>query len=144
MGGLNPFARRFSEVLFARFPQWRAFATVDPPSADTPGALVVEVPAPRGDARTLHISTCDDSITIGFDQWHCHAGGFAGTVEEDDFAEAIQLLEGLVTETVIVAVTSRGGAMLSSQAVYEGTAPPRPPRGARVTLMSWTGRLDTA
>lgn len=139
---MNPLASRFSELLFARFPEWRALATVDPPDAFVPGALGVEVPSPGDPAKLLYIDTDRDEVTIGFDMWHYHYGTWSGVPEEESFAEAIQFLSDLVDEEVAVLIRTCRGEWAGSQLLYRDEDVPPLNAGEEMRVVSWRGGRD--
>jgi hypothetical protein len=139
---MNPFASRFSEVLFGRFPEWRKLATVDPPGALLPGALGVEVPSPRDNAKLLYIDTDVDEVTISFDMWHSHYGQWSGVAEAESFQEAIQFIADLIEEEVAVLVKTRGGEWVASQLLYQNDAVPPLKPGEEMRVVSWRGGRD--
>ena len=151
---LNPLARDVARVLFAAHPEWWGHARplardAVPPDTDTDvfpddggDFLLVEIPAPSGNAAPLRIETGTQEVTISFDHFHSHM--VWPTDAPDD---AMTLLDEIVTEKVAVISHADGDGPYRS-----GTPVPRaevtPPRERwphspyRVRIRSWRGTLD--
>jgi len=62
-------SQQFAKELFARFPEWRQFASMGS------GGLVVNVTSPTGDPhRTLRFWVEEGEPAVGFGGWHTHEG----------------------------------------------------------------------
>jgi hypothetical protein len=107
---LNPYSQRFAAQLFRAHPEWRGLATPPPwPGADR-GVLYVKLESPVDQRRVLSIITDGDEITVGFGEhgWHAHFGGWAGDDEATNFAEALEMIDGLLTEAVVLVQSYHG------------------------------------
>src|SRR6478672_8508551 len=102
---LNPYSSRFAERLFSHYPQWEALATSEPWANADPGAFLVEVPSSVSPERVLWVGTDGGEVTVAFGpEWHGHYGGWTGVDEESSFTEALEDIEGILTDRLIVAV----------------------------------------
>lgn len=159
MTALNPYSRRFAEVLFAAFPEWRAFMLDDLPeifTGDTEGSLIVRVPCPAPaewppEHSWLLIDTSDEEIIISWDRFHAHFGNFSDVPESTSFEQAISFLSRLVSEKFCIAIAKNGDKWAGSMTIQHGQAPDflagrrsiPLPAGSSVYSRSWRGTYDT-
>ena len=150
MTALNPYSRRFAEVLFAAFPEWRAFMLDDLPeifTGDTEGSLIVRVPCPAPaewppEHSWLLIDTADGEVTITWDMFHTHFGNFSDVPESTSFEQAISFLSRLVSEKFCIAIAKNGDKWAGSMTIQHGQAPDFL-AGSSVYSRSWRGTYDT-
>jgi len=150
MTALNPYSRRFAEVLFAAFPEWRAFMLDDLPeifTGDTEGSLIVRVPCPAPaewppEHSWLLIDTADGEVTITWDMFHTHFN-FDSQVEEDSNANGpTAFLHQLVNQELCIAIAKNGDKWAGSMTIQHGQAPDFL-AGSSVYSRSWRGTYDT-
>ncbi len=133
MDNLDSYSRRFADLLFGEFPEWRQFASVRKATdAEDEGFLVVTVPAP---AQGLIVSGLVEEqgdflwvdsageITVGFDYHHTHFDNFGHQTEAQNFANAVRFIRSIVEEEVCVAAVFDGGSFCGSTTVAAGETP---------------------
>jgi hypothetical protein len=144
---LNPYSRRFAERLLAAHPEWEGRLTLTPwPNAE-PGSFVVAVPSPADPERELWVSTDGGEVTVGFGrEWHAHYGERTGDDEADSFAQALDDVEGILTERLVLATGFRGGEPIVAALIPAGHPPAfggvEAPGLERVEIASWLGTHD--
>jgi hypothetical protein len=115
---LNDYSSRFLAALLGAFPDFGE-RVVSGPEA---GCFTIEFPAPSG--STFWIATEDlDRITVGLDAHHIHFGGWAESVDIQDFENAIEYIRRLMRGEYLVAVWSRDGNFVSSATFARSEAP---------------------
>jgi hypothetical protein len=141
---LNPFSRRFADVLFQTYPDWQQYVDLDPWPNHDPGCFVVWVPSPADPDRQLWVGTDGDEITVGFGpEWHSHYGTWTGASEEKSFGEALSTIAGILAGRLIVATgMKRGEPRVSSLIATDeepdfGSLPLE-----QVVFSSWSGTHD--
>ena len=150
---LNPLARDVAEALFKTRPEWRQHARAlardsvprDPDNDVFPDDggdfLLVEVPAPSGNAEALRIETGTQEVTVS-NHFHTHL------VWPDDAPnDVMTLIDEILTETIAVISHADGdGPYRSSTPIPRDVVPPRrerwPETPYRVRIRSWHGTLD--
>jgi hypothetical protein len=106
---LNEYSSRFLAVLFRAFPEFAERVAPGPEA----GCFTVQLLAPSG--STFWVATEDfDRITVGFDAHHVHFGGWAGSVDAQDFNNAIGYIRRLMSGEYLIAVWSRDGIFADS------------------------------
>jgi hypothetical protein len=131
---LNGYSSRFLAVLLRAFPEFGERVVAGPQA----GCFAVEFPAPSG--SPFWVATEDwDRITIGFDAHHVHFGGWAESVEAQDFDNAIEYIRRLMSGEYLVAVWSQAGAFAGSVTFSRGETPPPWGRGEglAVEIKGW-------
>jgi hypothetical protein len=155
MDNLDDYSRRFADVLFGEFPEWRQFASARKATdAEDEGFLVVTVPAParglivnglveeRGDH--LRIDSAGE-ITVGFDYHHTHFDNFDDQTEAQNFANAARFIRSIVVEEICVAAVFADGSFCGSTTVAAGETPDLsgwawlPQSCQEVYVRSWRG-----
>ena len=138
---MDKYSKQVAKRLFMKYPQWLPYAAVGHwQDADY---LEVAIPAPvRPRERDLLISTYDERITIHFDWYHAHFGGWSGMPPQVAFAEAIYFLERILREEVVAVGIVQDGPGLG-WGLFARTAIPTPPPGTTFYIRSWRGTFDT-
>lgn len=133
MDKLDDYSRRFADVLFGTFPEWRQFASVQKADAmNETGFLVVKVPVPtRGliatglltrDGDFLRIDS-DGEVTVGFDYHHTHFDNFDYQTEAENFADAVGFVKSILDEEVCFVAVFNGCSFCGSTSVAAGEVP---------------------
>ena len=144
---LNEYSRRFADVLFTAYPEWREFASVDTAEDVDEGTLVVQVspPRPRDIQWPLHISTDGEEITVGFDSYHRHFNRYGEDDEAEGYAEALAFIADLLAERVAVISWWNGDEWRGSSTFVPGADVVTPPwaiKAKTVRVRSWKGTYD--
>jgi len=141
---LNPYSRRFADRLFATYPAWEAQSVREPwPNADA-GSFLVTLLSPAHPERELWVGTDGGEITVGFGkEWHDHHGGWTGASEEESFGEALEQIQGILDERLILAVGFRAGSAAASTLIARGTEPKLGSGIERIEYYSWRGTYDS-
>lgn len=155
-------ARHFADLLLSRFPEWeRHLQFVDPdPTLGPEGevisewdcALVAKIPSenPRVDAALEVKLFCREVRPSWGDFWHCHVSARPG-IEGDNtehLSQAVELLEAIVTERLLIGVCYRDGRPAGGGSLRLGAELPPwltdPARSGddRTVLRSWRGTYD--
>jgi hypothetical protein len=114
---LNDYSSRFLAVLLRAFPEFGERVAAGPEV----GCFTVKFPAPSG--STFWVATEDfDRITAGFDSHHVHFGGWAESVDAQDFDNAVEYIRRLMSGEYLVAVWSRDGVFAGSVTLARGSA----------------------
>jgi len=138
--GMNEISQGFARALFSAFPNWEHLARVA--NDDKTGANHIEVDvAQDGTDRLLHLSTADNEITIGFEQWHTHVGPFLGITMAESVATAMSIIEDFIAERAVVKVTHRDSAWIVSSLEYV-VAPSEPIPNSSTKVFSWRRTYD--
>jgi hypothetical protein len=138
--GMNELAQSFARALFSAFPKWERFAKIV--NDDKTGAHWIEVEVVQdGTNRVLHLSTADDEITIGFEQWHTHVGPFLGTDTSESVTTAISIIENFVAERTVVKVIHQDGVWIRSSLDYV-VAPSEMEPNSTTRIFSWRRSFD--
>jgi hypothetical protein len=115
---LTDYSSRFLAVLLRAFPEFGENVAAGP----EPGCFTIEFAAPSG--SPFRVATEDfDRITVGFDAYHLHFGGWAESVDAEDFDNAVGYIRRLMSGECLVAVWSRAGAYAGSVAFARGETP---------------------
>lgn len=144
---LNEYSRRFADVLFAAYPEWREGASMDDTEGVDEGSLVVQVspPQPRDIKWPLHISTDGDEVTVGFDIYHRHFSRYAHDEEAESFAEALAFIADLLAERVAVISWWNGDEWRGASTFVPGAEDGTPSWARNATtarVRSWGGTYD--
>ncbi|HJQ21534.1 MAG TPA: hypothetical protein VJ867_14390 [Gemmatimonadaceae bacterium] len=130
---LDGYSRRFAARLFEKFPEWRDGASADP---DHRGALRVAVTAPSG--AQLQVRTYSAQITIDFGaHWHEHLGVWTSAEEQLVFDKALQRIDDLVNDRVVIVSRFVFGRHAWSRALP--LAEVRRAFSGRRSVTSWSG-----
>src|SRR5262245_46420873 len=121
-------------------PAWGAYARSDS-SAVAGGAVVIDLPNPQPGRPGLQIETDGDWITVCFDRMHANFHVFTQP-DHEAWAEALAFVDAIVDERVAVAVTRSGPTGAEWRVIGPGEAPPSPPAGSWVYVVSWLGSFD--
>jgi hypothetical protein len=141
------FARQF----FARFPELRAYATMERDVGRERWSLVVKVPALSGDPDAHLVVWVEDrgEPSVAFGGWHTHASVWAAKPRESSQPhDLLDLVAGIFSERFIgcqdVGGTAPGSATILDLAVEDAVLDELTSRYSpgRVRLLSWTGRCD--
>ncbi len=133
MNELDDYSQRFADVLFAAFPNWKEFLSVQSLNDSVEeSSLLVKVPAPAKGLLTndlipdskdfLTIDSCGE-ITIGFDYYHTHFDMFSDTNETEEFNQAVEFVHTIIEEKLCVVVVLNGHQWCGSTAVNAGERP---------------------
>ncbi len=115
---LNDYSSRFLAVLLRTFPEFGEKVV----AGSDAGCFKVEFMAPSG--STFWVATEEfDRVTVGFDAYHLHFGGWAESVEAEDFDNAVDYIRRLMSGEYLVAVWSRDGAVAGSVSFPRGETP---------------------
>jgi hypothetical protein len=143
---LNAFSRAFADTLFARYPEWRAFAEAySPGDAGPKTCLMVKVPAPeRADVDHSLVIYADDEVTVDFDCYHCHYNWPPDFDESDSSLNALAFIEEILSERVGVVSWWEGDKMRVSSTFRLGVPDQLQPvpGTTRVRRRSWQGNLN--
>ncbi len=105
LAALNPYSQDAAQVLFAAFPNLKAYARVDDLEEVTPGSLLIEIPPDNPHTSdNLVITTDDDEISYYWDLWHDHL----------ETHEIVPFLRELFAEDLAILVRLREGKWLGS------------------------------
>lgn len=89
----------FLAVLLKAFPAFGERVVTGPET----GCFTVEFPAPSG--SKFWVATEEiDRITVGLDAYHTHFGGWAESVDADDFDNAVGYISRLMSGEYLIAV----------------------------------------
>lgn len=103
---LEPYSRAFHDKLLTAHPEWRPLCRMI--ATDAGNALYVEVPAPSAAVEKLWISTEDVRLTIGLGlDYHCRFDTYEPQTDESDFDRAIQFVDAVVQENLVLTVPIR-------------------------------------
>src|SRR5436190_11876530 len=106
---LNDYSSRFLWALLEAFPEFREHLSTGPGM----GCFTIAFPAPSGCA--FWVSTEEEErITVGLDCHHDHFGGWAESIDAEDFARTIGYIRGMMKGTYVIAVWERGGVLARS------------------------------
>jgi hypothetical protein len=94
--------------------------------------FVIEAVTPAG--WTFWLDSDDERLTVGFAEYHCHFGGFAGSKVEADVAAAIEFIQSLRTGKLVLAVSFRGGQYAGSYPLPPDERPQNLATGENTTL----------
>lgn len=91
---LNDHSSRFLSELLREFPEFSGRVTAGPEE----GYFTIEFPAPSSSTFWVSTEYCD-RITVGWgsDGHHVHFGGWADSVDAQDFANAVAYIRRLMT-----------------------------------------------
>lgn len=131
---LNDYSSRFLAVLLQAFPEFGEQVVAGPEA----GCFKVEFPAPSG--STFWVATEDfDRVTVGFDAYHIHFGGWAESVDAEDFDNAVGYIRRLISGECLVAVWSRAGSYAGSVSFARGETPQpwKSGDGLAVAIKGW-------
>ena len=143
---LDSFSRDVAVRLFSKYPQWRAFATVEP-STQGDCFLSVTVPAPA-EADVEHglvVSTEDGVVTVGFDYFHTHFYPAVGDGDQFGTDYALHFIDEVLSEQVAAISWWKGDALQSFSTRKGGVnAMPEDLVGSfdRERIRSWKGTLN--
>jgi hypothetical protein len=143
---LDEFSRQVARVLFAKYPDWRAYAKVERAESGA-GYLSVEVPAPASAAAAhgLWISTEAEVVTVGFDWFHTHFYAGVGDGERFGTDYAFHFIEEILSESVAAISWWQDDQCTTYSTRRNGTnAMPDDLIGPhnRVRIRSWNGALN--
>ena len=146
MTTLHPYARRFTEALLRRFPEWRLYVTAGCEEHGPRNALVT-VPSPAG--PSLSICVDDEDAEIWWDMWHFHA---EDAEESDDARRAewpgtFSTLDDLLAERIMAGVAMQGDDWKGTRTLpaddenawLEFITRPQPRDVTRCYALSWRG-----
>ena len=93
---MNEFSESFLKLIESKWPKWKGIAK---PVGEY---FEFEVSSPEDNELQLMIDTDEDEVTIGFGYYHCHWDGLGFESVEDEWEDAIQFIEGIVNNSIIV------------------------------------------
>lgn len=132
---LEPFSREIARHLMAARPNWGCHLE---PEGEAEATVCLTISGPRG---TLLAYTEDHEITISFGDWHEHLLPNPGTPVAHLVAEAVTVIEDILTERAVVITKHAQSGWWTSELV----APPGPPDVEHLVMMtvrSWRGTHD--
>jgi len=138
--GMDELSQAFAQAFVSTFPQWEQLAKAVKDEKTRVSYIEVDV-GQEGTDRVLHLSTADNEITIGFDNWHTHIGPFLGSDTAESVAEAIAIIESFIAEETIVKVSRRDGVWIESNFEYL-VAPSEPKPNSTAQVFSWRRTHD--
>ncbi|GGF25319.1 hypothetical protein [Hymenobacter cavernae] len=94
--------------------------------------FVIDTTSPAG--WPFWVDSDDEQITVGFAEYHCHCGGFAGSTVEADVAEAVDFIQALRTGQLVLAVSFRGEEYAGSYPLPPDEQPRNFATGANTSL----------
>ena len=144
-------SRRFATDLFARFPELRRHAAMEPLPGGDHWTLVVKVSAPSGDPRSELVVWVDggDDPSVAFGGWHTHENVWGATSEDGAERETLlDLVAGILADRFVICEDVGGVGngsvtildLLEPDALLDELTGKHSPGRAR--LHSWSGRLD--
>lgn len=135
---LNDYSSRFLTVLLRAFPEFGEKVI----AGSEEGCIAVEFLAPSG--SKFWVATEEfGRVTVGFDAYHLHFGGWAESVDAEDFDNAVDYIRRMEPDGgYVVAVWSRDGAYAGSNSFPRGEAPQ--PRGSAEGAGRYDRRLATS
>jgi hypothetical protein len=140
---LNPFSRSVFDELSKSFPDLASKAVNDDNEKVATGSLLIEFSpdASRPDS-VFWISTDNEEVTIGFDQYHSH---FDWPAEYSDWQmNPLTFIDALLHDRILVEVWKKAGQWTGSS-VLEANGEPDisgMEKDHVVILRSWSGGLD--
>ena len=144
---LSTYSRRFLDFLLARHPEWEQHCKIEEDSSDGPRVLVVEIRAPNPAAETpLMICTCNEEITVSFGMAHTHFNAYADDSEPDEFANAVDFVDRVLSDEVKAAWWLRQGKWAGSMWIEgneEADSSHLREKPDRFVVRSWSGSDDT-
>jgi len=167
--GLNPFAERFAKALFSKWPDWKSHAKIFESPKVPPGSLWVTIPNPYDDDFSdLGIATYLIEVIVFFDFDHHHFDptdyGWENDPyppamqiiqddaihlepfehENDAFKDAIEFIENLLEERLIIVEKTKG-----DETYVVGPVSPdeietliKNSKGRKLKLRSWKGTFN--
>jgi hypothetical protein len=115
---LNDYSNRFLAVLLREFPEFSDWVTAGPDEC----CFLVKFPAPSG--STFWVGTDDlERVTVGFDLHNVHFGGWAESVDAQDFENAVAYIRRLMSGEYRIAVWKRDGKFANSVTFTRGETP---------------------
>ena len=105
---LNPYATHVRGAVLHTLPRLAPYM-----SEAREGALVIRVPHPAIPSG-LVLSTEGDEITVGFRQWHTHGELLAGTSPARQIQAALDLLERILEDEVLLAISYVDGEFVDA------------------------------
>ena len=134
---LNRFSHQFAEILFSQFPMLTEYSKHD---TAHPGSLLVELSAPieRPDAK-LWVCTDNEEVTVGFGLYHEH---FDWPSDPPD--DPMTFIRLILSDKLLIYSLYRGGKWAQSTTFKPDERLDRSSlkEGDRITILSWSGRLD--
>ena len=114
----NDYSSRFLTVLLREFPEFNDKVAAGPED----GCFTIEMLAPSGSIFCVATEEFE-RVTVGFDIYHLHFGGWAESVDAVDFTNAIDYIRRLMNGEHLVAVWSRAGAYAGAVTFTRGETP---------------------
>jgi hypothetical protein len=131
---LNDYSSGFLAVLLQAYPEFRELVAAGP----EPGCFTIQFTAPSGSIFWVNTEE-EERITVGLDAHHVHFGGWAKSVDAQDFQNAVEYILRLMRGEYRVAVWTREGKFAGSVTVARGEKP-QPwdsGEGLSLTIKSW-------
>jgi hypothetical protein len=139
---LDELSRNFADRLFSDFGAWeeRAELLMDAQGLPT-GAFRLSISQPRGE-RSLDVRTDEGEITVSFGFWHGHYGSYLGISDQEAIAEAVEDIQGILQDRLVVKASYKGGAW-SGSSLQDASEPLSPPQqGETAMAYLWLGTHD--
>ncbi|WP_309707273.1 hypothetical protein [Armatimonas sp.] len=136
--GLGDYSKRFLAVLLDAFPEFKEHIA----EGQDEGCFEVKFFAPSNVVfRVGTESLIADRITISFDLYHCHSGGWDGSIDEKDFEDAIQYIRRLICGEYQIAIWLRNGTYILGETIeHDKPVEPRFGRNGEeltLTIKAW-------
>ncbi len=96
---------------------------------------------PRGDKYCLTLSTYGHELTPACKAFHCHFDQFDSDDHEEEFLNAINWINNLMEDKVVIFTKMSGDRVVSTMAA-EPAYKVAPSKGEHVELFSFSGTLD--
>ena len=111
---MNEFSENFLKLLESKWPDWKGKAK---PVGEY---FEFEIPSGGDHGVKLTIDTDEDEVTIGFGNYHCHWDGLGFETLEDEWKDAIQFIDGIVSNNIKVVSWFKESRWCGSSWVYSG------------------------
>lgn len=106
---LNDYSKSILKGLLKHFPQFNEHLCITPSSGD----FTIEFPNPS-ETLLLSVSTNNETITIGVDEWHYHIDLFGDMTTDQQLDEACSLISAIIESKVNIISFYEGGKRTSS------------------------------
>lgn len=142
-----PYSQQFLEALQRRLPELVSFFQESPDHNSI--SLHLKAPSGHGDLYVeLPVSTCtenDEEILVCFDPWSGNYPKFDYWLREESFAFVVDLIADILSDLVVILVTTKDGKQHSCGPFHLWWSRIRPMDDRyedHYYMISWTGRGD--
>lgn len=107
----NTFSKRFFEVLFEKYPEWKQYLMPPDLRWQTEDDMAIEVPSRFAPSCPLRIETaCDHDITVSWAGWHTHNFPVDEIItEEKCIADVFEMLDEIFEEKQVLVMKWHNG-----------------------------------